>query len=127
MGQLRLARPPEGSEHTDLADERYDAPEAPGLDVLLCGLSMIHDDDELLACGVHKHDLAANRRLPSPATQFVHLTRSRQEPSSTDITARHTIAFGANSYPACAARVGPRNDKAWSNLRAKPPLRIATR
>ena len=33
----------------DLADERYDAPEAPGLDVLLRGLSMTHDDEELLA------------------------------------------------------------------------------
>jgi hypothetical protein len=32
----------------DLADERYDAPEAPGLDVLVRGLSMIRDDDELL-------------------------------------------------------------------------------
>jgi len=33
----------------DLDDERYDAPEAPGLDVLIRGLSMTHDDDELLA------------------------------------------------------------------------------
>jgi hypothetical protein len=33
----------------DLADERYDAPEAPGLDVLMRGLSMVRDDDELLA------------------------------------------------------------------------------
>ena len=33
----------------DLADERYDAPEAPGLDVLLRGLSMTHEDPELLA------------------------------------------------------------------------------
>lgn len=33
----------------DLADERYDAPEAPGVDVLLRGLSMTHGDDELLA------------------------------------------------------------------------------
>jgi hypothetical protein len=33
----------------DLADERYDAPEAPGLDALLRGLSMTHPDDELLA------------------------------------------------------------------------------
>jgi hypothetical protein len=33
----------------DLADERYDAPEAHGLDVLLRGLSMVRDDDELLA------------------------------------------------------------------------------
>ncbi len=33
----------------DLADERYDAPEAPGLDVLLRGLSMVRGDDEVLA------------------------------------------------------------------------------
>jgi hypothetical protein len=33
----------------DLADERYDAPEAPGLAVLLRGLSMIRGDEELLA------------------------------------------------------------------------------
>ncbi|HWJ33193.1 MAG TPA: chromate resistance protein ChrB domain-containing protein [Gaiellaceae bacterium] len=33
----------------DLADERYDAPEAPGIDVLLRGLSMTHDDEQLLA------------------------------------------------------------------------------
>ena len=33
----------------DLADERYDAPEAAGLDVLLRGLSMVRDHEELLA------------------------------------------------------------------------------
>jgi len=33
----------------DLADERYDAPEAPGLDVLLRGLSMVRTDEEVLA------------------------------------------------------------------------------
>jgi hypothetical protein len=33
----------------DLEDERYDAPEARGLDVLLRGLSMVRSDDELLA------------------------------------------------------------------------------
>jgi len=33
----------------DLDDERYDAPEASGLDVLLRGLSMAHEDEELLA------------------------------------------------------------------------------
>ena len=33
----------------DLADERFDAPEAHGLDVLLRGLSMVRGDDELLA------------------------------------------------------------------------------
>jgi hypothetical protein len=32
----------------DLDDGRYDAPEAPGLDVLLRGLSLVRDDDELL-------------------------------------------------------------------------------
>jgi hypothetical protein len=33
----------------DLADERYDAPEAPGLDVLLRGLSMTQEDEQLFA------------------------------------------------------------------------------
>jgi hypothetical protein len=33
----------------DLADERFDAPEAPGLDVLLRGLSMTQEDEQLLA------------------------------------------------------------------------------
>jgi hypothetical protein len=33
----------------DLADDRYDAPEAPGLDVLLRGLSMVCGDAEVLA------------------------------------------------------------------------------
>lgn len=32
----------------DLDDERYDAPEAPGLDVVLRGLSMICDDERIL-------------------------------------------------------------------------------
>ena len=33
----------------DLEDDRYDAPEAPGLDVLMRGLSMVRSDDEVLA------------------------------------------------------------------------------
>jgi hypothetical protein len=33
----------------DLDDERFDAPEAPGLDVILRGLSMTGDDDHTLA------------------------------------------------------------------------------
>ena len=33
----------------DLDDERYNAPEAPGLDVALRGLSMICTDEETLA------------------------------------------------------------------------------
>lgn len=40
----------------DLADDRYDAPEAPGLDVLLRGLSMNHDDDQLLELAGHLFD-----------------------------------------------------------------------
>ncbi|GID28200.1 chromate resistance protein ChrB domain-containing protein [Paractinoplanes brasiliensis] len=32
----------------DIDDERFDAPEAPGLDVILRGLSMVCDDDEVL-------------------------------------------------------------------------------
>jgi hypothetical protein len=32
----------------DLADDRYDAPEAPGLDVLCRGLSVVGDDDTVL-------------------------------------------------------------------------------
>jgi len=33
----------------DLEDDKYDAPEAPGLDVILRGLSMTQDDDAVLA------------------------------------------------------------------------------
>ncbi|GAA1844197.1 chromate resistance protein ChrB domain-containing protein [Microlunatus capsulatus] len=33
----------------DLEDDRYDAPEAAGLDVVLRGLSLVRDDDEVLA------------------------------------------------------------------------------
>ncbi len=35
----------------DLDDERYDAPEGPGLDVICRGLSMVKDDAEVLAVG----------------------------------------------------------------------------
>jgi len=33
----------------DLADDRFDAPEAPGLDVICRGLSMVAGDEEVLA------------------------------------------------------------------------------
>lgn len=33
----------------DLADERFDAPEAPGLDVICRGLSMVSTDEEMLS------------------------------------------------------------------------------
>lgn len=35
----------------DLRDDRYDAPEAVGRDVLCRGLCMVRDDDELLTVG----------------------------------------------------------------------------
>lgn len=44
-----LARIGEIVHEADLDDERYDAPEAPGLDVVLRGLSMIGDDERTLA------------------------------------------------------------------------------
>ena len=40
----------------DLRDDRYDAPEAAGLDVLCRGLSMVRDDDELLIVGATLFD-----------------------------------------------------------------------
>jgi len=40
----------------DLEDDRYDAPEAAGLDVLLRGLSMVRDDDEVLAVSAVLYD-----------------------------------------------------------------------
>ena len=49
----------------DLEDERYDAPEARGLDMLLRGLSMIRSDDEMLGLsgalydGLYEHERRA--------------------------------------------------------------------
>ena len=40
----------------DLEDERYDAPEAAGLDVLMRGLSMVRSDDEVLALSAPLYD-----------------------------------------------------------------------
>jgi hypothetical protein len=40
----------------DLEDERFDAPEARGLDVLIRGLSMVCDDDETLAVTARLYD-----------------------------------------------------------------------
>jgi hypothetical protein len=37
----------------DLDDERFVAPEAPGLDVIVRGLSMVHDDDRVIAVSVN--------------------------------------------------------------------------
>ena len=40
----------------DLEDERFDAPEARGLDVVIRGLSMVCDDDETLAVTARLYD-----------------------------------------------------------------------
>jgi hypothetical protein len=40
----------------DLEDERYDAPEAAGLDVLMRGLSMVRDDHDVLAISAPLYD-----------------------------------------------------------------------
>jgi hypothetical protein len=40
----------------DLEDERYDAPEAPGLDAVMRGLSMVRGDHEVLEVGGHVYD-----------------------------------------------------------------------
>jgi hypothetical protein len=40
----------------DLEDDRYDAPEAPGLDALMRGLSMVRTDHEVLALSAPLYD-----------------------------------------------------------------------
>ncbi len=40
----------------DLEDDRFDAPEAPGLDTLMRGLSMVRDDHNVLAISVPLYD-----------------------------------------------------------------------
>ncbi len=40
----------------DLADELFDAPEAPGLDALLTGLALSHSDEEMLDLGYKLFD-----------------------------------------------------------------------
>ena len=40
----------------DVADDRYDAPEAPGLDAVLRGLSLVADDHEVLVVAARLFD-----------------------------------------------------------------------
>jgi len=55
----------------DLADERYDAPEAPGLDVLLQGLVLVRGDGDVLAIAMTLFDgLYAIRKQLALATSF---------------------------------------------------------
>jgi hypothetical protein len=48
LEELALGRIAEIVHEADLEDERYDAPEARGLDVLIRGLSMVRGDEEML-------------------------------------------------------------------------------
>jgi len=48
LGDPVLWRIAEIVHEADIDDERYDAPEAPGLDVLIRGLSMVCDDPRLI-------------------------------------------------------------------------------
>ena len=63
----------------DLDDERFDAPEAPGLDVVLRGLSMICDDDQVLRLtgplfdGLYEY----HRRRPARCDPAAGVTASR--------------------------------------------------
>ena len=62
----------------DLDDERYDAPEARGLDVLVRGLSMTHEDPELLALTAPLFDglYELNRRALTSGTNATERTIS---------------------------------------------------
>ena len=57
----------------DIGDERFDAPEGPGLDVLIRGLALTLADDELLRIsdslfdGLYEYRLQANRSGRIPA------------------------------------------------------------
>lgn len=57
----------------DLEDDRFDAPEARGLDVLLRGLSMVSSDDEMLQItgrlydGLYEHQRRATMLNPKPS------------------------------------------------------------
>ncbi|AYV32193.1 Chromate resistance exported protein [Streptomyces sp. ADI95-16] len=57
----------------DIDDERFDAPEAPGIDVVLRGLSMTGDDDQTLAVvlpvfdGLYEYYRRANKLGRDPA------------------------------------------------------------
>ena len=64
----------------DLADERYDAPEAAGLDVLLRGLSLMRDDERLLALTAPLFDgLYEYQQARAAARSRAVLTKTREE------------------------------------------------
>jgi hypothetical protein len=44
------------SERADLEDERFDAPEARGIDVVIRGLSMVCEDEEMLELTARLYD-----------------------------------------------------------------------
>lgn len=56
----------------DLADDRYEAPEAPGLDIICRGLSMTHDDTQAVSIGAAMfnglYETSPTRAAPRPGT-----------------------------------------------------------
>jgi len=50
----------------DVGDERYDAPKAPGLDVVLRGLTMVLSDEDVLALTARRCDGGGDPTAPGP-------------------------------------------------------------
>ena len=74
----------------DLEDDRYDAPEAAGLDVILRGLSMITTDDEVITIGAHH--LRRPLRLLPPRPHRGKGTRMTEPQPDTDSPAAPRLA-----------------------------------
>lgn len=94
----------------DLDDERYDAPEAAGLDVLLRGLSMIRDDERVLTltgpCSTPCTSTGAASSSPGesphePTATPGHPTSSRHQPRH----ATKVRAVGLNSFGRPAGQI----------------------
>ena len=57
LGDPALGRIGRVVHEADIGDERYDAPEAPGVDALICGLALTaRDDDDLLSAAAPVFD-----------------------------------------------------------------------
>jgi hypothetical protein len=86
----------------DLDDERYDAPEAPGLDVVLRGLSMICDDAQILELSRSSAptDTPAHHPHPSVGTDPPATTRPHRPATRPARDRRHRRPAADPSAPA---------------------------
>src|SRR5207245_10887710 len=64
----------------DLADDRFDAPEAPGLDVVCRGLAMLQADDKVLEITRSIFDSLYEYRRRAAARQGPRMTTARLAP-----------------------------------------------